>query len=75
MRRYLRQSVVPAALMLVLFAFGMLTGCYERVVGVEGVGTETMEVYEPNLKDPNDSVLPKRQTVPTKTVPTKQSHE
>ena len=48
-------------------------GCYKRVVGVEGVGTDRYDVYEPNLKEPDDSVNPKRQVAPNKTIPSKQA--
>ncbi len=29
----------------------VLTGCYERVVGVKGQGANRHDVYEPNLKE------------------------
>jgi hypothetical protein len=50
-----------------------VSGCYKRVVGAEGVGADRYDVYEPNLKEPDDSVNPKRQAVPTKTVPTQRA--
>ena len=45
-------------------------GCYKRVVGVKGPGTEAYDVYEPNLKTPEKTQPKKAHTVPTQTVPT-----
>jgi hypothetical protein len=67
--------VVNRLLVCVLAAMliGAAGGCYKRVVGVEGVGADRYDVYQPNLKDPDESALPKRQTVPTQTVPSKRA--
>ncbi len=31
-------------------------GCYERVVRVEGLGTNTIDIYEPNSADQPDAL-------------------
>ena len=66
-------SSLSATFVVVALTIGALGGCYHRVVGAEGVGSERYDVYEPNLKDPNDSAMPKRQTVPTQSIPTKRA--
>jgi hypothetical protein len=40
------------AIVALLFACAAGSGCYKRVVGVQGPGSDAMNVYEPNLKDP-----------------------
>jgi hypothetical protein len=65
------QCLTGAAI--VVIAVCMSSGCYTRVVGAEGVGADRYDIYEPNLKDPDDSVAPKRKTVDTKTIPTKRA--
>ncbi len=40
----------------------LLGGCYKRVVGVQGPGSDAYDVYEPNLKEPVENPY----TEPTK---------
>jgi hypothetical protein len=49
----------------------MSVGCYRHVVGVEGAGSGDVKIYEPNLKEPNDSVYTTNKSVPSKSVPSK----
>ena len=46
------RRILPVLLLLGLCA--PLTGCYSRVVGVDGIGTGVREVYEPNLEEDTD---------------------
>jgi hypothetical protein len=64
-----------AALAIAVGAVAVNTGCYKRVVGAQGPGADAYDIYEPNLKSPDDSVLPQRTTVQSKTVPTKKAKE
>lgn len=65
--------IVLHSAIVALIAITMISscGCYERVVGAEGVGADRYDVYEPNLQEPDQSVNPKRQTVKGKSVPAK----
>lgn len=51
-RRYfvcVSRSITVVALLL---ACAASSGCYKRVVGVQGPGSDAIDVYEPNLKEP-----------------------
>jgi hypothetical protein len=39
-----------------LALLGSLTACYEHVVRTKGIGTERVEVYEPNLKEEHERI-------------------
>ncbi|MDY7109282.1 MAG: hypothetical protein SYC29_11670 [Planctomycetota bacterium] len=53
-RRRLILRLGVAALVPVLL--GPLTACYERVVRTKGIGTERVDVYEPNLKEEHERI-------------------
>jgi hypothetical protein len=44
----------------------VLGGCYEHVVGVQGPGSDGIDVYEPNLKQPVRSPYTEPDKVPSK---------
>ncbi len=69
----IRVATVSIACLFGLLAVGSQTGCYEHVVGVEGIGSGVDTIYEPNLKNPDDSFQPKQKTAPSKTIPTKRA--
>lgn len=50
-------------------------GCYERVVGAEGPGADSYDIYQPNLKSTENSAFKRPSTVPNKTVPTKKAKD
>jgi hypothetical protein len=48
----IRLSGVAVSLSLI----GFLGACYEHVVRAKGMGTERIEVYEPNLKEEDERI-------------------
>lgn len=54
------------------FILAAMSGCYRHVVSASGPGTETTQVYKPNVPAQQDQPAGSK-SVPSKTVPTKQA--
>ena len=55
MRCRVPRIVTVRTLLLLPAVFAVsLSGCYERVVRVEGLGSSTIDIYEPNASDKPD---------------------
>jgi hypothetical protein len=70
------KSLIPVRLPLIAFScalmFAAMGGCYRHVVSASGPGTETTQVYKPNVPAQQDQPASSK-NVPSKTVPTKQA--
>jgi len=52
-----RRHIRSLSLLVVAIIATILSGCYERVVGVKGGGPNTYDVYEPNLNERQEQDL------------------
>ncbi len=46
-----RRHIRSLSLLVAVILATLLSGCYERVVGVSGGGANTYDVYEPNFNE------------------------